>query len=438
MAVLYRQIKNQKKIQKILVGLLYKKNYCLCIPDIEHIKPYLEQVSSIWIKKFFLTKNELNLSVIPMFMFIFVKNKRLTADQTKHLLELLHLLIMQADSDTIDQLFFDNKIQQLTWPYYFLNELIKFTHADFVKSQENGKRIMAMATALNLFLEKASLLTVSRFCLNIESSGFNIIQKLLYTIVYESLHSDQILYLSMLSQTIIEKTTVSGIKTLSFQTYHNGYSFIWCALAAWLKLAFEYENLNQIKVNHYTGLIHSIVKKIDDGKIHSILLENKNKGYTLILRYIFFYRMQRTIFSDELVGAFKTFNAWCKKIFSQLTYQQIKLMLKTLPLILNNDRTLSVGDKYEISDRFFDYFFNYSQLKIQEFAALSEAKEQLKESFSSSSNSRILKFFRQIRTKTNWAFFNSLNFQTDQSSIDENSELLTSDCDRLTANYLTV
>lgn len=433
---MYRQIENQKKIQKILVGLLYKRGYCLCIPDIEFIKPYLEQINPIWIQKFLLTKNELNLMVIPMSMLIFIKNKCLNVDQSKRLLELLYLLIMKADFDTMDQLFVDNKIQELTWPYFFLNELMRFTFADFVKSEENSERIMAMANVIEFFLEKASPFTFSNFCFNTQDTGFNVIQRLLYVIAYENLHAEQVIYLSNITQKIIKKITVSEIKILSFQIYHKGYSLIWYVLEAWMMLVFKRDNLNQIKINCYTKLIHSIVEKIDNEKIASILLENENKGYIIILRYIFFKRMQRNIFHDKLVEAFNFFTLWCKKIFSQLTYHQIKLILKTLPLVLNNNRRLSMSDKYDILNGFFDYFFNYSQLKTQEFVELKDLKDQIKEIFSHGSNNIMLKFFRQMRK--NWFSFNRFNFKIDQISLDENSDLLTSDCDKLTANYLSM
>jgi hypothetical protein len=236
--MLLSRLENQKGTRKRLVDLLYKKGYCLCIPEPELVKSLFEQVRPTWIQKFFLSKNELELSVIPMFMLIFVKNRSLTEDQSKRLLELLYVLITQAEFDTIDQLFFDNKVNQMTWGYYVLNELIKFTLADFVKSEENGKRIMAMAAAVEFFLEKTSMLTMTKFSLNTENSAFNIIQKLLCVIAYESLHPSQIIYLSSLSKKIISKMSDFGIETLCFQTYRNGFSFIWYALGTWLQLVF--------------------------------------------------------------------------------------------------------------------------------------------------------------------------------------------------------
>ena len=101
--MLLSQLNNQET-KKILVDLLFKKRYCLCIPDTKLIKSRFEQVSPTWLQQLFLSKNAFGLSVIPMFMLIFVKNKHFTADQSKHLLELLQVLMSQAEIDTIDQI----------------------------------------------------------------------------------------------------------------------------------------------------------------------------------------------------------------------------------------------------------------------------------------------------------------------------------------------
>lgn len=156
--MLLSRLDNQKGTRKILVDLLFKKGYCLCIPDPEIIKSHLEQVRPNWIQKFFLSKNDLKLSVIPMFMLIFVKNKSLTSDQSRSLLYLLHVLIARSEFDTIDQIFFDNKMNQIGWVYYILSELIKFTLDDFGISDKNSKRIMALAASIEFFLTRPASL----------------------------------------------------------------------------------------------------------------------------------------------------------------------------------------------------------------------------------------------------------------------------------------
>jgi hypothetical protein len=63
--MLHSPIDNQKGTRKLLVDLL-KKGYCLCIPDPNLIKSYFEEVRSSWVQRFLLTKNTLELSIIPM------------------------------------------------------------------------------------------------------------------------------------------------------------------------------------------------------------------------------------------------------------------------------------------------------------------------------------------------------------------------------------
>jgi hypothetical protein len=437
--MLLSHLDSQKGVRKILVDLLYKKAYCLCIPDPKLIKSHFEQVRPTWIQKFLLSKNTLELSVIPMFMLIFVKNKSLTADQSKRLLELLHVLIEQAEFDTIDQIFFDNNIKQMAWIYYILNELIKFRLADFVISDKNSKRIMAMATGIEFFFDKASELTITKFCLNTENTGFNAMQKLFYVIAYEALHPSQIIYLSAISKKIIDNTTNFCLETLIFQPQRNGFSFIWCALGTWLKIVFECENSNQFKLNHYTGLINSLFEKINNEKLSSILLENEIKGYIIVLRFIFFKRFMLNLSHRDLTEAFNFFKRWCKKIFSTLSIQQIELILDNLPLLLINDPTLSSCDKRQLMQDFFDYLFEFCKLKTQEIALLKNLQERLEDRCSHSN--KIIKFFKQVSAHCH--FFNRPNFQNainkeEEIPLDESSDLLAIEYARLNANYSTV
>lgn len=279
---------NQKGARKLLVDLLFKKAYCLCIPDSNLIKSKFELVPSSWVQRFLLHKNTLELSIIPMFMLIFIKNKCLTNEQDKRLLELIDVLIDQAEVDTIDQIFFSSSIRQMAWIYYLFAELISLTLEDFVSSEKNTDRIMIMAAAIELFFAKAGLFTVTKFTLNTENNGFNILHKLLYVIAYESLHPSQIIYLSAITEKIIAKTTDFGIETLSFQIQRSGFSFIWSVLGTWLQIVFEPTNPNQFRINHYSKLVNFLFKKIPAEKLSSILLENGGTGYIIILRYFFF------------------------------------------------------------------------------------------------------------------------------------------------------
>ncbi len=193
--MLRSSIYNKKGTQKLLVDLLFKKGYCLCILDPQLIKSQFEQVRSSWVQRFLLSKNTLELSIIPMFLLIFYKNKCLTTEQNKHLLELIDILISQAEMDTIEQIVFNNDHQQMVWIYCLLAELIKLTFKDFI-SAKNNKRIITLATAIELLFVKADIVTVTKFTLNTENNGFNVLHKLFYVIAYKSLHPSQNSYLS--------------------------------------------------------------------------------------------------------------------------------------------------------------------------------------------------------------------------------------------------
>lgn len=433
------RLDNQKGMRKLLVDLLYKKGYCLCIPDPKLIKAYFEQVRSSWIQKFLLTKNALELSIIPMFMLVFIKNKSLTVDQSQCLLELMQVLLSQTGFDTIEEIFFDNNYKQIAWVYYVLSELIKFTLDDFVISDKNRKRIMAMAASIELLLDKASILTLTKLTLNTENTGFNILHKLLYVIAYESLHSNQIIYLSTISKKLIDKTENFGLETLIFQIQRKGFSFIWCALGTWLQIVFECEDSNQFKINHYTQLINSILEKINDEKLSSILFEKETTGYILVLRYLYFKQFRFSLFHLDLTESFNFFKQWCNKIFSILTFHQIELILETLTLILNNDLALSTSDRRQLLQQFFDYLFEYCKLKSQEIIALKNLQERLEDRFFPSN--RIIKFFKGVRA--NCLFFNRTNFrnltlQEGEIPPDESSDLLNPEYARLSVNYSTM
>ncbi|WP_342147742.1 hypothetical protein [Rickettsiella endosymbiont of Aleochara curtula] len=437
--MLLSRLHNQKGTRKILVDLLFKKGYCLCIPDPGIIKSHLEQVHPSWIQSFLLSKNELELSVIPMFMFIFIKNKSLTTDQSKCLLELLQILMARAEFDTIDQIFFDNKINQMAWAYYIVSELIKFRLSDFVISDKNSKRITALAACIDFFFDQASALTITKLSLNNENTGFYIIQKLMFLIAHKTLHPSQVIYLNDIGKKIIDKTTNFGIETLVFRTQRNGFSFIWCVLGTWLQMVFENEKSNQFKINYYAQLTNGLLEKISAEKLPTILLENETKGYIIILRYIFFKRLRLSSSQQDLSETFSFFNRWCKKIFSTLTFQQIELILDNFPSLLINDRNLSYTDRQQLIQDFFVYLFEFSRLQPKEIVQLKDLKQRLEDRCSPSN--KIIRFFNQI--KTHCRFFNRSNFRNaiqkeDEISLDESSDLLSVEYARLNNNYLTV
>lgn len=430
--MLLSPIDNQKGARKLLVELLFKEGYCLCIPDPNLIKSQFEQVRSSWIQRFLLSKNTLELSIIPMFLLIFIKNKCLTTEQNKHLLKLINILISQAEMDTIDQIFFDNDTQQMAWIYCLLAELINLTLENFINAK-NNKRIITLATAIELLFDKADVFTVTKFTLNTENNRYNVLHKLFYVIAYKNLHPSQIRYLSAIGKKLIVKTNNSGIETLSFQIQRNGFSFIWSVLGTWLQIIFEPANANQCKIKSYTRLIDCLFKKIPVKKLASILLENETNGCIIILRYFFFQRFRQNQDLSELFH----FKRWCQIIFSTLSFQEIELILDNLPLLLTNDLNLSSEDRQQLIQNFFAYLFEFCDLQPLEFSKLRELQEQFKDRFS---GNKVIKFFKQLSIRC--SFFNTIKPQDSKINeekicLDENSDLLP-EYARLNANYLTM
>ncbi len=95
-------LKQQKGARKDLIELLYKQDYCPCIPDANDVQTLLDKVNKVWIKSFILGKNPSGLSVISMFIVIFIKNKRLNSEACARLLELIGLLLNQLETVAID------------------------------------------------------------------------------------------------------------------------------------------------------------------------------------------------------------------------------------------------------------------------------------------------------------------------------------------------
>lgn len=410
-------LEHQKGTRKLLADLLYKDNYCLCIPEPELIKLHLNTVSSSWIQKLLLSKNTLGLSVIPMFMLIFIKNKLLTAEQSYRLQQLLYLLVTQAEINTIDQIFSEKLNNEMDWVYYILKELMKFTHYDFLLSQEKKLRIIAFAECIEFFLEKSSPEKVTELGLDPEKKGFPVIQKVMYLIAYKPLDPLQVSYLTSITKKLIYKTSKLAIDRQILQIQFEGFSFIWCALSTSLQLVFLDEEINQVKIDSYRSLISFFLNKMDSEKLMAILLEKNGIGYFFVLRYIFFIQSKLTQENQEKIKPFNTdFNLWLKSLFSVLTIETIELMLVKLPSLLLTNTSFPIVNRKKIMNQFFDYLFNFTQLKSHEIARLNVLKEQLDNQIFPIS--KPIKLFRQVR-----AYFNLFKLQLNFSSVKEIKEL---------------
>jgi hypothetical protein len=391
----------QKGARKVLIDLLHKKSYCICIPEPELVELYFNQVSPRWIQDFLLTKNTLGYSVIPMFMFIFVKNKHLDGLQSLRLQRLLYLLIAQVNiSVSVDQILLENKNNKAAWIYYVLYELMQFNLSDFLESSDKRIKILSLAECIEFFLEKSSAETLTRLCLNTDKKGYPIIQKAMYLIANEALHPLQRVYLTHITEKLIQKTIPMAIESQIFQVQQQGFSFIWCTLCVWLQLVFTEGVFNRAKIDNFTRLINGLLDKVRSESLMQILLERNGIGYVLILRHILFRQSKLSDFNQASINSLNPiFNRWLKKIFANLTITIIESMLEHLPNLLLKDTRLSKATRQKLMTGFFDYLVQFSRLKSDDLLYLNRLKERLEDQFLS--GNKVVKLFQWVQTCCN-------------------------------------
>ncbi|MFM2321885.1 MAG: hypothetical protein RLZZ225_38 [Pseudomonadota bacterium] len=392
---------SQKGARKVLIDLLHKKSYCICIPEPELVELYFNQVSPRWIQDFLLTKNTLGYSVIPMFMFIFVKNKHLDSLQSLRLQRLLYLLIAQVNiSVSVDQILLENKNNKAAWIYYVLYELMQFNLSDFLESSDKRIKILSLVECIEFFLEKSSAEALTRLCLNTDKKGYHIIQKAMYLIANEALHPLQRVYLTNITEKLIQKTIPMAIESRIFQIQQQGFSFIWCTLCVWLQLVFTDGVFNHAKIDNFTRLINGLLDKVRSESLMQILLERNGIGYVLILFHILFRQSKLSDFNQESINSLNPiFNRWLKKIFANITITIIESMLEHLPNLLLKDTRLSKATRQKLMTGFFDYLVQFSRLKSDDLLYLDRLKERLEDQFLS--GNKVVKLFQWVQTCCN-------------------------------------
>ena len=137
--------------KKVLTELLYKEDYCLCIPDPEVVASCLQKLDKAWIKEFLLQKNVIGFSVIPMFVLIFIKNKRLEDEESQRLSQLTTLLVQQLDTPAIDPILLELEMDCIA-----NRNLLPKEHVELVDMTEK-----LIGQSIPSTIEKKSLLTSS-------------------------------------------------------------------------------------------------------------------------------------------------------------------------------------------------------------------------------------------------------------------------------------
>lgn len=152
--------------------MLYKKAYCLCIPDPMMVKSLLDEIDKKWIRVFLMQKNSLEFSVVSMFVNIFVKNKQLTIKECKKLLDLIALLIGQLEIIDCDKIPFEKKHDNPIIFYCLFNELMlaKKRSPSRISAEIVPVRVQSLVNCLHMILGKMSMQTINLLVSELKSS----------------------------------------------------------------------------------------------------------------------------------------------------------------------------------------------------------------------------------------------------------------------------
>ena len=364
----------QKGFRKKLIDLLYKEGYCLCIPDVSAVQALLDKVNKIWLQTFLLTKNPSGFSVIPMFIVIFIKNKQLSAEACANLLDLIGLLLRQLESVAIARILFEKKADNPALVYYLFNELLQSK-----RLLKNRVRMQALASCLQMLLEKINAEIINDIILDSEEKGFNVIRRVLAGIAYNALDEEQIPCLVNITKRLIAKSGSATIDKRILQIQCDGFSFMWCSLAAWLE--YVSESLSDRRtIEGLATLITVLLEKADISQLPEILIEKEGEGFSLMLAYVLLTTLP--ILSYEEKHYLTTlYLPWLEKLFSRVDYAQGEVIIeKTFALLMNNTR-LTLLEKQRIESQIFGYLLCFTTLTAAERTHLSDLREQLTQQF---------------------------------------------------------
>ncbi|MES2141571.1 MAG: hypothetical protein V4471_01615 [Pseudomonadota bacterium] len=145
----------QKKTREMLSSLLYKKGYCLCIPDPGQVELLLNKVDKSWIQTFLLEKNPVGFSIVSMFILILIKNKQLNVDERQRLLAVICLLLDQLENSAIDLILLEKKDPNSATIYCLIQEQRLFEQVASAELKKSDVvRIQSLTRCLEMLVEK--------------------------------------------------------------------------------------------------------------------------------------------------------------------------------------------------------------------------------------------------------------------------------------------
>jgi hypothetical protein len=360
----------QKALEKKLSALLYKKGYCFCIPDLTDVQTLLQKMTKSQLIQFLMQKNPMGLSIVAGFLLILIKNKQLNPPDCLNLVKLINLLLSHLETSHIDTLLLEKTTGNPRLVCWFIDELLK-TKTD----SRNVVRRQALADCLSLLLEKVSSEMINKIILE----PVKLLQKLMRVIAYTPLSEVQLGYLVVITKTLIHKADQATMDICLFQVQTNGFSFIWCSLAAWLVKVDE-SLADRLSIDGLGICITLLLKKATAEKLPELLWEEEGEGLRLILAYTLLTILP-TATRQEKEYLSVWYRPWLEKLFLTLNREQgERLLRKTFEILIDNIH-LDQREKQKVESQFFSYLLQFSNLTPQDYVQLKCLRKQLAAEF---------------------------------------------------------
>lgn len=418
-------LEQQKSTRKKIIDLLYKENYCICIPIPNMVQSLLDKVNKTWIQVFLLKKNPCGFSVIPMFMLIFLRNRLLNGEESDQLVNLIHLLMNKLERAQIDSILFETKVNS-TNKIFFYSLFSGLIQAKSAKVNE-AIRMQGFYKCLQLLLAKVSVEAISCLVLDLKERNIYLIQQAMHSIAYTSLFETQMAYVLVITKNLINQSSQEVVDSSANHCY-EGSSLIWYGIATWLRVIKE-EISERFRAECLAAIITALFDKISKKTLSQLLLQGEEEALISSFTYIFFTELSEPkkhyrSFHDSF------FIFWLEKIVSNANVEQLVMVInKTFPL-LHKESALTYFEKHKVASQFFSYVVRFANVSSEERDQLRCISETISEEFFSVHLSRKC-LFESLRShftlfKQRFCLSNSKDRRkfNESSDINERSALI--------------
>ncbi len=234
--------------------------------------------------------------------------------------------------------------------------------------------MQAVASCLQMLLEKVNTEVVNDIILGFAGKGFNVIQKVMACIAHHTLDEEQTNNLVSVTKLLITKADTATIDRQLFQIQNNGFSFMWCSLTTWLENVSKPLS-NRLKIEGLATLITVLLEKADACKLPLLLIEKEGDGLRLIFSYVFF--TTSPLFAHEKKQYFnKFYSPWLEKLFLRVDRIQGEVLIKKTFDLLMNNTLLNLQEKQRMEGQIFAYLIGFAELTAEEKDHLSRLREE--------------------------------------------------------------